>query len=149
MYLLTADKLHIGYSSGSDISKWEAGLELADLVVLQENPNAIPEGETPHAVTMLCFDEMVDTSKPGDRVTVTGIYKAVPIRVNPRHRALKSVYKTHIDILHVMRDEKSKLFSVSTESQEITETQDIDEPLIPVSQNRTPLSSHIHSTAPN
>lgn len=104
---------------------------------MQENPNAIPEGETPHAVTMLCFDEMVDNSKPGDRVTVTGIYKAVPMRVNPRLRTLKSVYKTHIDILHVMKDEKSKLFSVTTESQEEAESQDVDEPLISV--QLTPL----------
>lgn len=100
---------------------------------MQENPNAIPEGETPHAVTMLCFDEMVDASKPGDRVTVTGIYKAVPMRVNPRITALKSIYKTHIDILHVKRDEKSKLFSVTTtESQEEAAEGTQDEPLIPV-----------------
>lgn len=100
---------------------------------MQENPNAIPEGETPHAVTMLCFDEMVDTSKPGDRVTVTGIYKAIPMRVNPRLRTLKSVYKTHIDILHVMRDEKSKLFTVSDNSQEATDSQEVDDSLLPVS----------------
>lgn len=80
---------------------------------MQENPNAIPEGETPHAVTMLCFDEMVDAAKPGDRVTVTGIYKAVPLRVNPRLRVLKSVYKTHIDIMHVRREENASSFSVA------------------------------------
>lgn len=103
-------------------------------MIVQENPNAIPEGETPHAVTMLCFDEMVDASKPGDRVTVTGIYKAVPMRVSPRITALKSIYKTHIDILHVKRDEKSKLFSVSnSESQEEAAEGTQDEPLIPVS----------------
>ena len=42
----------------------------------QENPNAIPEGETPHNVTLLCYDPMTDSTKPGDRITVTGIYKA-------------------------------------------------------------------------
>ncbi len=42
----------------------------------QENPNAIPEGETPHNVTLLCYDPLTDCTKPGDRITVTGIYKA-------------------------------------------------------------------------
>ena len=80
---------------------------------LQENPNAIPEGETPHSVTMLCFEDMIDVAKPGDRVTVTGIYKALPVRVNPRQRAIKSVYKTHIMALHVHKDGQSELFSLS------------------------------------
>ena len=64
----------------------------------QENPNAIPEGETPHNVTMLCYDEMVDTAKPGDRVTVTGIYKATALRVNPRQKALKVRIEAHMPL---------------------------------------------------
>ena len=84
----------------------------------QENPNAIPEGETPHSVTMLCFEDMIDVAKPGDRVTVTGIYKALPVRVNPRQRAIKSVYKTHIMALHVHKDGQSELFSLSGEPQQ-------------------------------
>ena len=40
---------------------------------MQENPNAIPEGETPHNVTLLCYDPLVDVTKPGDRITVTGV----------------------------------------------------------------------------
>ena len=39
---------------------------------VQENPNAIPEGETPHNVTLMCYDPMTDMTKPGDRITVTG-----------------------------------------------------------------------------
>ena len=52
----------------------------------QENPNAIPEGETPHGVNMFAYDDLVDAAKPGDRVTITGIYKAAPLRVSPRLR---------------------------------------------------------------
>ena len=66
---------------------------------------------------MLCFEDMIDVAKPGDRVTVTGIYKALPVRVNPRQRALKSVYKTHIMALHVHKDGQSELFSLSGEQQ--------------------------------
>ena len=59
---------------------------------------------------MLGFGTMVDAAKPGDRVTVTGIYVAVPMRVNPRQRAIKSVYRTFIRVLHIQRDEQSSLF---------------------------------------
>eukprot|EP00887_Chlorella_sp_A99_P000983 scaffold5.g983.t1 len=35
----------------------------------QENPNDIPEGETPHTVSMFARQDLVDLSKPGDRIT--------------------------------------------------------------------------------
>jgi DNA replicative helicase MCM subunit Mcm2 (Cdc46/Mcm family) len=70
-------------------SRGSSSLELWEIGVLQENPNAIPEGETPHAVSMFAFDSLLDVCKPGDRVTVTGIYKAVPMRTSPRLRQLK------------------------------------------------------------
>ena len=50
-------------------------------------------------------------------VPAAGVYKAQSMRVNPRLRTLKSIYKTYIDIIHVSRDEQSKLFSVKTDSQ--------------------------------
>ena len=65
------------------------------LAHLQENPNAIPEGETPHAVSMFAFDSLLDVCKPGDRITVTGIYKAVPMRTSPRLRQLKVLVASH------------------------------------------------------
>ena len=74
------------------------------IVKMQESPDAIPPGEAPHSVTMLAFDDAVDAAQPGDRVTVTGIYKAAPIRVNPRMSSLRAVYKTHLDIVHVGPD---------------------------------------------
>lgn len=40
------------------------------LVRLQETPEAIPEGETPHTVTVCMFDTLVDFARPGDRVEV-------------------------------------------------------------------------------
>ena len=42
------------------------------LVKLQEAPNLIPEGETPHAVTAFVYDALVDFVRPGDRVTLVG-----------------------------------------------------------------------------
>ncbi len=70
------------------------------IIRLQENPEAIPEGHTPHTVTLAVFDQLVDTVKPGDRVTVTGIFRAAPQRVTPNVRTVKSLYRTYVDVLH-------------------------------------------------
>ena len=43
------------------------------------------------------------------RVTVTGIYRATPLRVNPRMRNVKAVYKTYIDVIHFRKTDKRKL----------------------------------------
>merc|ERR1712216_449382 len=47
---------------------------------LQETPEGVPEGETPQNVPVVVFDDLVDQVRPGDRVTVTGIYKATAVR---------------------------------------------------------------------
>ena len=43
------------------------------------------------------------------RITVTGIYRATPVRVNPRQRNVKSVYKVHIDVIHFRKSDKKRL----------------------------------------
>ncbi|KAF6167808.1 hypothetical protein GIB67_027586, partial [Kingdonia uniflora] len=40
-------------------------------VRLQETPDKIPDGGTPHTVSLLMHDKLVDTGKPGDRVEKT------------------------------------------------------------------------------
>ena len=78
-------------------------------VKLQEAPENIPEGETPATITMCAFDDSVDVACPGDRVEVTGVYRAVPMRVSSIQRAVRSVYKTYIDIIHVKRLERGSI----------------------------------------
>jgi DNA replication licensing factor MCM4 len=75
-------------------------LLLLQMIRLQETPDEIPEGETPHSVTLFAFDSLVDAVRPGDRVEVTGIFRAVPRRQNPKMRVVRSVYKTYIDVIH-------------------------------------------------
>ncbi|PPQ92538.1 hypothetical protein CVT25_010371 [Psilocybe cyanescens] len=77
--------------------------EFADrqVIRLQETPDAVPDGQTPHTVSLSIYDELVDVSKPGDRIVVTGIYRSVPVRSNPRQRTLKSLFKTYLDVVHV------------------------------------------------
>ena len=54
------------------------------MVKLQESPDDMPPGQTPHTVIVYAHDDLVDAVQPGDRVYVTGIYRAVPMRVNPK-----------------------------------------------------------------
>ncbi|EJF61824.1 MCM-domain-containing protein [Dichomitus squalens LYAD-421 SS1] len=77
--------------------------EFADrqVIRLQETPDAVPDGQTPHTVSLSVYDELVDVTKPGDRLVVTGIFRSMAVRVNPRQRTLKSLFRTFIDVVHV------------------------------------------------
>lgn len=46
---------------------------------------------------------------PGDRIIVTGIYRAVPIRLNANTRIIKSIFSTHIDAVHIEPVQTSRL----------------------------------------
>lgn len=70
------------------------------MVRLQETPDEVPAGQTPASVVTFCFDDLVDSVSPGDRVEVTGVLRAQPVRVHPRVSKVKSVYKTYLDVIH-------------------------------------------------
>jgi DNA replication licensing factor MCM4 len=40
---------------------------------------------------------------------VTGIFRALPQRVNPRQRTVRSVFKTYLDVLHFQKTDKGRL----------------------------------------
>ncbi|THU95493.1 MCM-domain-containing protein, partial [Dendrothele bispora CBS 962.96] len=71
------------------------------VIRVQETPDAVPDGQTPHTVSLSVYDELVDVAKPGDRMIVTGIFRSLPVRVNPRQRTMKSLFKTYLDVVHV------------------------------------------------
>ena len=50
---------------------------------------AMPAGQTLHTVIVFV--------QTGDRITFTGFYRAVSLRVNPTVSYVISVYRTHID----------------------------------------------------
>ncbi len=49
--------------------------------------------------------------KPGDRVEITGIYKAMGVRTNPNRRTLKNVYRTYIDVITYIKTDKRRFNS--------------------------------------
>ena len=87
------------------------------MVRLQENPEDIPQGETPMTVSLCAFEDLVDVAKPGDRMEVTGIYRAQAMRVKATQKTLKSVYRTYIDVIHFKRTEKGRLGERGAESE--------------------------------
>nr|GMD16353.1 DNA replication licensing factor MCM4 [Ipomoea batatas] len=79
------------------------------IVRLQETPDDIPDGGTPHTVSLLVHDKLVDAGKPGDRVEVTGIYRAMSVRIGSTQRTVKSLFKTYIDCLHLKKTDRSRM----------------------------------------
>ena len=75
----------------------------------------MPDGQTPHTVSLGVYDELVDVSKPGDRLTITGIFRSIPVRVNPRQRTIRALFKTYIDVVHIKRGDGKRMgFDQST-----------------------------------
>lgn len=79
------------------------------VIKLQETPDSVPDGQTPHSVSLCCYDELCDVAKAGDRIEVTGIFRSVPVRVNPRQRTIKSLFKTYVDVLHIQKVDKKRM----------------------------------------
>ena len=75
---------------------------------MQETPESVPEGETPQTIHICAYEDLVDDVKPGDRVEITGIYKAMGVRTNPNRRTLKNVYRTYIDVITYIKTDKRR-----------------------------------------
>lgn len=92
-----------------------SGFADKQVIKLQETPDSVPAGQTPHSVSLCAYDELVDMCKAGDRVEITGIFRCSPVKVNPKQRALKNVYKTYVDVLHIQKVDKKRMgIDVST-----------------------------------
>ncbi|CAG8645429.1 13554_t:CDS:10 [Cetraspora pellucida] len=79
---------------------------------LQETPDNIPDGQTPHSVSVCLYDDLVDSVRPGDKVELTAIYRSAPIRVHPRKRTIKALFKTYLDVVHIAKADQSRLNSM-------------------------------------
>ncbi|VDL71979.1 unnamed protein product [Nippostrongylus brasiliensis] len=79
------------------------------IIKLQESPDDMPSGQTPHTVTVFAHGHLVESVQPGDRVTLTGIFRVQATKINPRQRNLMAVYRTNVDALHFRKTDSSRL----------------------------------------
>jgi len=47
-------------------------------ITIQERPEDLPPGQMPRSVTIMLTNDLVDTVRPGDRVSVIGVLKSAP-----------------------------------------------------------------------
>jgi DNA replication licensing factor MCM4 len=76
---------------------------------LQETPELVPEGETPHSVVVHCYDDLVDHVRPGDRIEITGIYRASAVRPMNGFTKCSAVYRTHVDAVSIASEAKQRI----------------------------------------
>uniref|UniRef100_A0A674F1I4 DNA replication licensing factor MCM4 n=1 Tax=Salmo trutta TaxID=8032 RepID=A0A674F1I4_SALTR len=86
------------------------------MIKVQESPDDMPAGQTPHTTIVYAHNDLVDKVQPGDRINITGIYRAVPMRENPRQSNVRSVYKTHIDVIHFRKTDEKRLHGLDEDS---------------------------------
>lgn len=87
-------------------------------IKLQETPEHMPEGETPLTLHLCCVFDLVDSVKPGDRVEVVGIYRAQALKINPKIRTLRSIFKTYIDVVYFKKCDPNRFTEGHDESLE-------------------------------
>lgn len=83
-------------------------------IVLQEMPEKAPMGQLPRSIELVLDDDLVDKVKPGDRVEIVGVYRALATSANGQSTT-SGLFKTVVLVNHVRilgRDVSQLNFSV-------------------------------------
>ncbi|MFX1499630.1 MAG: LAGLIDADG family homing endonuclease [Promethearchaeota archaeon] len=86
-------------SKNSEFIDWQS-------VMIQEIPEDLPPGRIPRSVQAILTHDLVDTVKPGDRVTLMGIYKSVIAQSTKNYNS--TLFKTYFDINFIDPEDKSE-----------------------------------------
>jgi hypothetical protein len=97
------------------------------LIKIQETPETIPEGEIPQAVNLCVFDSLVHVLKSGDRIDVTGIYRAVSKRMNPKSRSISNIFRNYIDVIHLKKTDSDETEKFTNDKIKIPQERNFEE----------------------
>jgi len=81
---------------------------------LQESPGKVEPGKMPRSKPVVLSGDLVDTVRPGDELTLTGIYKCI-FDVNANARHCFPVYQTQIEAVHTRRKGDLLLMQITDE----------------------------------
>ncbi len=73
-------------------------------IVLQERPEEVPSGQLPRSIEIHLTRDLVDTARPGDRISVTGILRVRQERA--ARRGSKAIFDMFIDANHIEVSQK-------------------------------------------
>ena len=68
----------------------------------------MPAGRTPATVSVMAHGALVEQVGAGERVAITGVFRAAPATVNPRRATLKALHRTHLDALHYKKSHSDR-----------------------------------------
>ena len=86
-------------SKKSEFIDWQS-------IMIQEIPEDLPSGRIPRSVQAILKHDLVDYVKPGDRVTLMGIYKSV--LATPTNGLNSNLFKTFTDVNFIDPEDKSE-----------------------------------------
>ncbi len=86
-------------SKNSEFIDWQS-------VMIQEIPEDLPPGRIPRAIQAILTYDLVDTVKPGDRVTLMGTFKSVLAQSTKSMNS--TLFKTFIDVNFIDPEDKAE-----------------------------------------
>ncbi|KAK2195628.1 bifunctional MCM domain/Mini-chromosome maintenance complex protein 4/P-loop containing nucleoside triphosphate hydrolase/Nucleic acid-binding [Babesia duncani] len=123
------------------------------LIKLVEMPDSLQQ--VPQSTILYAYDDMIDEAMPGDKVEVTGIFKASPIRPSPRTRSTSAVYRTFVNVLYIRKEPGTKRTRIqlprklNSNDQALNFTQEVIAELIALSKRPDIYNALVASFAPS